>query len=138
MLLEGFTESDMVVLNLGTSEVGHKNSTEIVNLYQNLLSRISKVAPHCKICILSVSHRLGDYSAACNDVADQVSKALKSICAHRGNCMYINANPDTIQSNFRYDGIHFSLKGRLYFVNSLVNRMKQHAHFPLTLQNALK
>ena len=38
--LKGFTESDMVVLNLGTSEVGHKNSTEIVNLYQNLLTKV--------------------------------------------------------------------------------------------------
>ena len=31
--LEGFTERDMVVLNLGTSEVGHKNSKSLKLIY---------------------------------------------------------------------------------------------------------
>ena len=62
------SESDTLVLSLGTNDLTHRNVSDITADYQSLIHKITYVAPSCNIMMAAVAYRL--YYDSCNSKTD--------------------------------------------------------------------
>ena len=127
------SESDTLVLSLGTNDVTHRNVSDITADYQSLIHKIKYVAPSCNIMMAAVAYRL--YDDSCNSKTDLLNRSLRSMCSRDSQCSFVDANPPAIDENYREDRLHFNFKGSRTFATFLVNKLKNVTNFPLPIHH---
>ena len=127
------SESDTLVLSLGTNDVTHRNVSDITADYQSLIHKIKYVAPSCNIMMAAVAYRL--YDDSCNSKTDLLNRSLRSMCSRDSQCSFVDANLPAIDENYREDRLHFNFKGSRTFATFLVNKLKNVTNFPLPLHH---
>ena len=135
-LVKDHSNSDTVILNLGTNDVKFNDHLDIASDYSSLLDKVKSAAPGCKIAISAVPYRTGKEGPSLNYKIDNLNKALRLLCARDAHIMFINANPDASERNYKRDGLHFNLTGCQSFVQCLVNKIKMNSNFPLALNQS--
>ena len=96
-LVKDHSNSDTVILNLGTNDVKFNDHLDIASDYSSLLDKVKAAAPGCKIAISAVSYRTGKEGPSLNYKIDNLNKALScflpempTLCSSMQTQMLVN------------------------------------------------
>ena len=133
-IVEGYSKTDTVVLQLGTVEV--KSFTcdpfDTASNYSILLNRIHEVAPSCRVIVSAVPYLL--YSGSkINQNIDHLNSALRYMCTKNASFRFWDVNPTATHRYYKSDGLHFNVKGTQIYAKNLVTKIRDMLNFPLTI-----
>ena len=129
-------QNDIIILNVGSVDVQNYNHVQLTDKYSQLVEKTKQVSPRSSIVITAVPRRLSPGSSEMNRTIDELNKSLRFMCEQDDTCWFLDCNPDILLKNYKYDGIHFSLQGTMYFANELSNFIKsnfQMDQFPVLI-----
>ena len=130
-LLKDHGPGDSIVLHVGTNNVGSDNLNVLINKYEDLLRTVKRTAPHSKVFVCALAHRISPGSAHDNMSIDQLNSYLRFLCVKDPNFVFVDNNPELLEANYMKDGLHFGLSGKNAFVKCLVHNLSKVQNFPL-------
>ena len=124
-------KDDIAVLQVGTNDLPICEAEELITKYDNLINEVKLVAPDSKLVVTAVADRIYPGSATINQKSHLLNKHLRNRCLRDKNLVFIDANPELLIKNYRYDGTHFNYNGTKFFANFLSSYLNHSENFPL-------
>ncbi len=131
MQYESRNRVQKVVLAAGVNDIARSVTTaQIVQNYQMILAQIPGATPVVFSAILPVDESLVSYSSLTNARIAEVNAQAQSLCAARGNCVFVNAGPSLTNASGALapehhigDGIHLNTAGYAIWISALSGAM---------------
>ena len=108
-IFQDHNENDLVVLQVGTSDLESNNIEELKEKYDKLIQTTTHTAPKSKVIITAIPQWILPKKNHINEKVVSLNVHLREVCKKRSNLHFVDAIPVALQSNYKQLSWNFFL-----------------------------